>query len=105
MSSNNGNAPLPPAIQPRRGDEAVWQFDEDAIRPMPNFGSRPTSMPYRDPDHLSRIRDVLVAGLIVLVLICAAGVYVSGVLAHKAAKPSPAQTHDPFEVVGNGGNP
>jgi hypothetical protein len=104
MSANNGNAPLPIATQPRRGYEATWEFGADAVRPMPNFGSRPSSAPCSDPDRWSRIRDVLVAGLIVLVLIGAAGLYVSGAFAHKSANPSHAETNDPFAVVGSGGS-
>ena len=104
MSTTNGSTPHPVAIQPRRGGEAIWEFGVDAIRPMPNFGSRPTSAPYRDPDRWSRVRDVLAAGAVVLLLLCAAGLYVNGVFAHKSAKPAPTQTHDPFAVVGNGGN-
>lgn len=104
MSTGNGRVPRPIAIQPRRGGEAVWEFGADAIRPMPNFGSRPSSAPFPDPDRWSRVRDVLVSGAIVLALLCAAGLYVSGVFAHEGAKPAPAQTHDPFAVVGSGGN-
>lgn len=102
MSSNNGNGPSSIATQPRRGSEAIWEFAADAIRPMPNFGSRPTSIPYGDPDHWSRVRDVLVAGFIVLTLLCTAGLYVSGAFVHKGGKPAPTQTRDPF-AVGNGG--
>jgi hypothetical protein len=104
MSASNGSAPRRVAIRPRRGDEAVWEFDVDAVRPMPNFGSRPTSAPYRDPDRWSRVRDVLVAGVIFLVLLSSASLYVSGVLAHEEAKSAPAQTRDPFAIVGGGGN-
>jgi hypothetical protein len=102
MSSSNGT-PLRIAIQPRRGDEAEWEFPPDAVRPMPNFGGRPSSAPYRDPERWSLIRDVLVGGLIVLVLLSTAGLYVSGVFAHTGANHSPAQTNDPFAVVGSGG--
>jgi hypothetical protein len=50
------------------------------------------------------MRDVLVAGVIFLVLLSSAGLYVSGVFAHEGAKPTPAQMRDPFAIVGSGGN-
>jgi hypothetical protein len=104
MSTMNENGRLPVALQPTRGGEAVWEFGADAIRPMPNFGNRPASAPYRDPDHWSRVRDVLVAGVVVLVLLGTAAMYVGGMFAHQGAKPASTQTRDPFAIVGSGGS-